>query len=97
MPTGKSNKPRGELNMSVSSVVGEGKDKKIYIRFSDRDRSCEGVYPDCLIHSSVGFSPEEIKSLEAFMKENEKTIKDMAKTVSIWKAFAGSDNPFKSK
>lgn len=85
----KNNEP-DSINMAVSSVVGEGSDKKIYIRFSDDYRSCEGIYPDCKILDGVGFSSEEIKSLESFMKENAKTIKDMAKTVSIWKAFSGS-------
>lgn len=77
------------INMSVSSVVGTGKDRKIYILFSDPIRSCEAIYPDCKVMKNDGFTREEVEQLEVFMTKNADTIKSMAKTVSIWKAFGG--------
>ena len=58
-------------------------------------RLAEGIYPDCKITKSEGFSEEEIAALELYMKTNGDQIKELASTVSLWKAFAGE--PSKNK
>lgn len=78
------------MNMSVSQIIKEKDQKKIYILFSEEDKSAEILYPECRIIKNSGFTPEETEALCLYMKTNKDQIEQLAKSVSLWKAFAGS-------
>lgn len=77
------------MNMSVSQVIKDGKEKKIYVLFEDGERTAEGIYPGCQIIKNNGFNGEEVAALEIYMEKNTNQIEDLAKSVSLWKAFSG--------
>lgn len=77
------------MEMNVSLGINDKGIKKIYVRFSEGKRQAEGIYPQCSIIKNEGFSPEEVAALEKYMMDNGKTIEEMSKSVSIWKAFSG--------
>lgn len=79
------------MNMSVSQTITENGKKKIYIRFEEDNRFAEGIYPDCEIIKSDGFDDGEIAALKLFMSQSGEKIQEMAKSVSIWKAFTGEN------
>lgn len=59
-----------ELTMSVSGIcVKEGR-KCAYVSFAGADRYAEGTIPDCKITEYRGFTEEEAKQLELYMKMN---------------------------
>lgn len=76
--------------MSVSQAVNDSGKKKIYVRFEDGKKSCEIMHPDYSLISNDGFTDKEISMLINYCKENPTQIQELAKTVSIWKAFAGN-------
>lgn len=76
------------MKMSVSQVLNKGKKKEIYIRFDDGNRFAEGVFPDCKILKNEGFNREEIDSLKLYMSQNADIIEEMARSISLWKAFS---------
>jgi hypothetical protein len=78
-----------QMNMLVSSLVGKGEHKRICVYFSDKDKYAEGSIPDCKITSSKGFSQDEIKEIEDYLKENKDHIIEEARKVNPMKAFTG--------
>ena len=77
-----------EMTMSVSPICrGEDGKKFAYVSFEGRGRRAEGVIPACHIRSADHFSPQEIDALEVYMRENLKTLKQMAADIDIMDAF----------
>ena len=57
------------MNMVVSGIIGSREDKKAIVRFEDGLAYAEGEVPACVINSSSGFTDDQIKQLEEYMKE----------------------------
>ena len=75
-----------ELKMMVSGIVPKDGRKNIYVVFEDGKRKAEGSVPDCVITSQTGFSDEEVKMLELYMKQQQDVIRELAKDVNPIKA-----------
>lgn len=74
------------LNMTISGIVPKDGRKAIYVVFEDKTRRAEGYIPDCVITSNTGFSEEEVKMLELYLKTNQDDIRDRAKLLNPIKA-----------
>lgn len=76
------------LEMSVSQVFsGSDGGKYAFVYFTDGDRTAEGRIPECRVISNIGFSADEEKALEAYMKGNLDKLKDMSGSVNVMSAF----------
>ena len=75
-----------ELKMTVSGIVPKDGRKNIYVVFEDGKRKAEGCVPDCVITSQQGFTEDEIKMLELYMKQQQDQIRDLAKEINPIKA-----------
>ncbi len=73
----------------ISGVMGEGDNKKIYVLFSDNEKSAEGRIPDCTIISNKGFSQDEVKQMEDYLRESKDLIISEAKRINPIKSFLG--------
>ncbi len=80
------NKNTGELNMQVSPVCKKDGQKVVYVTFSDKTRLAEGALPKCEIISNKGFSEEELKRLQQYMKDNLGMLNAMAAEINPIKA-----------
>ncbi len=78
-----------QMNMLVSGLVGSGERKRICVYFSDKDKYAEGSIPECRITSSKGFSKDEVKEIEDYLRENRDHIIEEAKKVNPMKSFLG--------
>ena len=76
-----------EINMSVSSVCEKEGKKYAFVTFSDGTRMAEGRIPDCVIISNSGFTKDEVKMLELYMKNDLSHLKRMAAGVRWIDAF----------
>lgn len=74
------------LKMTISGIVPKDGRKHIFIIFEDGIRKAEGYIPDCIITSSNGFSKDEVKMLELYMKHNQDEIREHAKQINPIKA-----------
>ena len=81
------------LDMQVSPICQKDGKKVAYVTFTDAARNCEGEIPDCIISKNHGFSPEEIRQLESYMKAELPRLKRMASGVNIMRAFMGQTDP----
>ena len=75
------------LKMTISGIVPKDGRKHIYIVFEDDTRKAEGYIPDCVITSNEGFSQEEVKMLEWYMKNQQDEIRRHARELNPIKAF----------
>ncbi len=75
------------LEMSVSPIFLVNGKKKACVSFTDKKRTAEGMIPECVITKNNGYSEEEIKALEDYMKKELKKLKQMAANVNVLKAF----------
>jgi len=67
-----------EMKMSVSSVCEKDGKKYAFVTFSDGTRTAEGRIPDCVIISNDGFTSDEAKMLEIYMKNDLSHLKRLA-------------------
>ena len=74
------------LNMTISGFVAKDGRKYIYVVFEDGKRKAEGYIPDCIITSNHGFSADEVKMLELYLKHEQDTIREHAKDINPIKA-----------
>ncbi len=77
----------GEVEMSFSGLLGEGKNRYIAVSFTYGDKYAEGEIPLCKIKKNKGFSPEEVESLEAYLSSNKDDIYKQAKKINPLRAF----------
>ncbi len=75
-----------ELKMTVSGIVPKDGRPNIYVVFEEGTRKAEGSVPDCIIMSHNGFSDEEVRMLERYMKEQQDAIRALAKDINPIKA-----------
>jgi hypothetical protein len=79
--------PDNEMKMTYSAIVA-GKDNKKVVRVSfEREGAqgkeiAEGVVPEAKIVKQNGFTEDEIKSLEEYLKSNADDIIAKAKVIS---------------
>lgn len=71
-----------EVNMLVSAVVMKDNRKIVRVSFLRGKDYAEGILPDGLIEKSGGFTEEEVRKLENFMRANRKDILEQAKEVN---------------
>ncbi|MCR5102104.1 MAG: hypothetical protein K6B41_12175 [Butyrivibrio sp.] len=79
--------PNSELTLTYSSVLRDKNNLRIVrVRFermvSGKLQFAEGVVPDGIIDKSNGFSPEEVVSLEEYLKGSADEIMKKAKVIS---------------
>ena len=74
------------LKMTISGIVPKDGRKHIYVIFEDGKRKAEGSIPDCVITSNKGFSEDEVKMLELYLKHNQDEIRNYAKNINPIKA-----------
>ena len=74
------------LKMTISGIVPKDGRKHIYIVFEDEKRKAEGYIPDCIVTFNQGFSEDEVKMLELYMKTNQDEIREHAKLLNPIKA-----------
>lgn len=75
-----------ELKMTVSGIVPKDGRQNIYVVFEDGMRRAEGSVPDCVITTQNGFKEDEVKMLEFYMKQEQDTIRELAKQINPIKA-----------
>lgn len=80
-----------ELNMSVSPICERDGKKIAFVSFSDGARSAEGEIPACKITKNSGFDEGEVVQLELYMKSELATLKKMAASVNVARAFMSED------
>lgn len=80
------NENKNELKMTVSGIVPKDGRPNIYVVFEEGGRKAEGMVPDCVITSQKGFTDEEVKMLELYMKQEQDTIRALAKDINPIKA-----------
>ena len=81
-----------KIQMSVSLMTRTKESKAVYVLFTDGDKNAEFSLPNCTLLNNRGFSDEEIGQLEEYVKNEQDTIFELAKTVNPMKAFLGDDH-----
>ncbi len=71
-----------EVKMLVSGYVVKDKRRIVRVSFLRGDEYAEGILPDGKIDKSKGFSEEEIRKLENFLRVNKEEILGEAKKVN---------------
>lgn len=78
-----------ELTLQISGIsVKDGK-KQACVRFTDKDRYAEGTIPDCVINRSEGFTDEEKKQLEDYLRSNLDELKKASAKINPLNAIMG--------
>lgn len=79
------------LNLSISPICHTDDGKKYaYVSFSDtgdKSRFAEGKIPSCKIEKYEGFSEDEVKMLELYLKNNLAMLKKTAAGLNVFDAF----------
>ena len=78
-----------EAKMSVSQIFRKDGQKTVYVEFTDGKRHAEGRLPDCRILSGKGFTEEETRALEDYLRSEQETILQTAGKINVMKAFMG--------
>ena len=77
----------GEMTMTYSAILRDKDNKKIVRVMFERKKgsmleTAEGLIPQGKIVSQSGFTPDEVKQLEDYLKSNTDTIMAQAKVIS---------------
>lgn len=78
------------VNMSVSPVVTTDGKKRIYVTFTDGERSAELTCPRGNVMNNNGFSEKEMAALKYYVTQNKEQIMAEAAKVNVMKAFMES-------
>lgn len=82
-----------KIEMEISPITHDNAGKpQVFILFKDGAKSAEGRIPGCSIISNEGFSDEDIKILEQYLKAEKAAILTQAKKLDVMKAFLGEWN-----
>lgn len=75
-----------QMNMTYSGIMRKDKKKVVYVRFerqvNGETEFAEAVLPEGTIEKSMGFTPEECKALEFYLKENCQDIFERAQKIN---------------
>jgi hypothetical protein len=71
-----------ELRMTHSCILSRGKEKIVRVTFESAYAYAEGIVPSGEIEKQRGFSDDEIKQLEIYLKLNKDDIMKKAKDIS---------------
>lgn len=71
-----------EVKMLVSCVVEKEGRKMVRLSFLRGKDYAEGILPDGIVTRSEGFSEEEVRKLEAYIRANRKDILKQAKEIN---------------
>lgn len=74
--------PNEEMKMTYTSVLTKDGKPLISIRFERGKDSCEATIPKCEITKNNGFTDEEARALEYYLRANKQTIIDNSKNIS---------------
>ena len=85
-PEAKAEAENHAVDISVSGVFDKDGKKIAYVSFSDGGRLAEGTVPDCVITRNRGFSDDEIRQLEEYMRRELPSIKKLASGINVVKA-----------
>ena len=78
---------KGNVTMSVSGYVGEGRERHFCVVFSRGRESIEIKVPSYKIIRKDGFSPEEVRDLVSYIRDNEEAIRSQAVKINVLSAF----------
>ena len=75
------------MNMLISGVTTtkDGKNQA-HVRFDEGERFAEGIIPECRITKQNGFSNDEIRQLENYLRANLTSLKKEAAKINPIKA-----------
>lgn len=71
-----------EVKMLISCVVEKEGRKIVRISFLRKKDYAEGILPDGIIVKSEGFSGEEVRKLEAYIRANRQEILKQAREIN---------------
>lgn len=71
-----------ELKLMYSCILSRGKEKIVRVSFERNGAFAEGIVPDGKIEKQKGFTEEEIKQLEDYLKQNSLDILKKAKEIT---------------
>ncbi|MBR6228897.1 MAG: hypothetical protein IKQ97_04100 [Eubacterium sp.] len=78
------------IEMIVSPITHDGNGKpQVFVEFRDGDKKAEGRIPGGRVISSTGFTDDEVKALEGYMKNEKATILSTAKRIDVMASFLG--------
>lgn len=78
-----------ELQMMVSSRLRKDGKQIVRVSFFRGKDYADGILPDIKIEKSEGFSADEIRQLERYMREHQEEIFAKAKTIDPMKNWLG--------
>ena len=76
-----------EITMNVSLMARSKESKGIYVEFKDGNKHCEIVVPGVKIINNSGFTPDELKTLADYVKNDIDHIYEIAKSIDPVKNF----------
>ena len=76
-----------ELSVSVSPICVKDGQKYAFVSFVEGDKTAEGKIPECTIIANKGFTEDDVKVLELYMKNDLARLKRMAAGVNVLDSF----------
>lgn len=71
------------MNMLISGVTTDKEGKnQAHVRFEEGDCFAEGVIPECKVTKQKGFSEDEIRQLEDYLRANLTSLKKEAAKIN---------------
>ncbi|PXV89462.1 hypothetical protein C8E03_106113 [Lachnotalea glycerini] len=71
-----------ELKMTHSCILSRGKEKIVRVTFESETAYAEGIVPSGIIEKQNGFTEDEVKQLELYLKLNQDDIMKKAKEIT---------------
>lgn len=78
-----------EVNMLISGIIRKKGEKFVRVSFQRNQDMAEYILPECRLDKSRGFSKEELKQLENYVKNDRTQIMEEARKVNPMKAMLG--------
>lgn len=80
-----------EIRMTYSSVITKKNQKIVHVIFERGQDSAEGILPSGKIEKYSGFTPEEIRQLSGYLRQNSDDIMKKAEKVNPLRNWMGKD------
>ncbi|SOY30276.1 hypothetical protein AMURIS_03002 [Acetatifactor muris] len=78
-----------DVKMLVSCVVAKGDKKMVRVSFLRGEDCAEGILPEGMIEKSRGFTAEEVRKLENFLRVNRQDILKQAREINPLRNWLG--------